>query len=55
MLMETAVAAEGMGEEPMVELVPVEEGAVELGRDQPGPVVVEGIGEPVSFVVTSRE
>lgn len=55
MLRETAVAAEGKGEEPMGELVPVEEGAVELGRDHHGPVVAEGMGEPVSFAVTSRE
>jgi hypothetical protein len=39
----------------MGELVPAEEGAVDVGRDHPGPVVVEGAGEPVSLAATRRE
>jgi hypothetical protein len=31
------------------------EGLAEEGRDQPGPVVVEGWGVAVSLVVTKRE
>lgn len=44
----------GRGDDPMGELVPVEEGAVDVGRDHPGPVVVDGAGEAVSLVVTRR-
>lgn len=41
----------GEGEGPLA----LREGEAEEGRDQPGPVVVEGWGRDVSFVVMRRE
>lgn len=44
---------DGEGEGAMA--LGLREGEAEEGRDQPGPVVVEGWGREVSFAVTRRE